>query len=94
VGVRGLQRPAPHVQRNLGQWCLDSHKKRETKPWEGNTENTEVADSFDLLHSITAGIGSRDKMVCRYCLSNISGSQLFGHLSNIISQKVQFADIN
>ena len=32
-------------------------------------------------------------MFC-YCLSNVSGYQLFDHLSDIISQNVQFTNIN
>ena len=29
MGVRGLQRPAPHVKENLGHWGREGHKKGE-----------------------------------------------------------------
>jgi len=29
VGVRVLQRPAPHVKENLGHWGREGHKKGE-----------------------------------------------------------------
>jgi hypothetical protein len=40
----------------------------------------------------TAGSTSRDMRVCWYCLSNIYGSQLMDHLSDIFVS-VQFTDI-
>jgi len=42
VGMRGLYRPPPHVEGNLGCWGHEGHKKGENKPlhepWEGNAE--------------------------------------------------------
>jgi len=29
VGVRGSQRPAPHVEKSLGHWSREGHKKGE-----------------------------------------------------------------
>jgi len=29
VGVQGLQRPAPHIKKNLGHWCHEGHIKGE-----------------------------------------------------------------
>ena len=55
VGVRVLQQPAPQVERNLGHWGRESHKKGENKPlhypWEGNTENAGVIMAFQVVHS-------------------------------------------
>ena len=55
VGVRGSQRPTPHVEGNLGHWGRESHKKGEKKPlhypWEGNAEKTGVIMAFQVLHS-------------------------------------------
>jgi len=56
VGVRDLQRLAPLVEKNLGCWGVMKVIKRERnqaialavrRKW----ENTEVGDSFEVLHS-------------------------------------------
>jgi len=47
---------APHVQKYLGHSGVKVIKGRETRPWEGNAEKTEVADTLKAVHSKPLGV--------------------------------------
>jgi hypothetical protein len=82
VGVRGVQRLAPHVQENLRHGGHEGHKKGD-KPGhcashgkEMQIKQTKVGQGPALQ---TARCVSRDKMVYWYCSLNVFGSQIFDH---------------
>ena len=89
--VRVLQQPAPHVEGKLGHWGREGHKKEETSHCASRGKEMQKTLEWQIHSNScapTAGIASRDNIVCWYFFSNIFGSQLFDHLSDIILFRV------
>jgi hypothetical protein len=83
VGLRDLQRPAPHIEENLGQRGREGHKKGE-KPGHCASHGKEMQKNTGMtVHSRsctpTAGCAGTDQMAYWCFSSNIFGSQLFDH---------------
>jgi len=59
MGVRGLQRPAPYAQENLGHWGREGHNKGD-KPGRSASLRKENADNpnkaIEVLHSKLPGV--------------------------------------
>jgi hypothetical protein len=92
VGVRGLQQLAPHIEENLGHWGREGHKKG-GKPGHRASHGKEMQKNTGVaVHSRSctpnAGYASRDQTVYWCCSSNIFGSQLVDHFSDIILFRV------
>jgi len=70
VGVRGLQRPAPHVQENLRHWVREGHKKGD-KPGHcascGKEMQVTQTQSVEVLHSKLAGV----PVETRWCIGAV-----------------------
>jgi hypothetical protein len=67
VGVRGLQRLAPHGKRNLGHWGCEGHKKGETGHCASHGKEMQETlewQTHSRSYSPTAGSASTDKIVC------------------------------
>jgi hypothetical protein len=89
VGVRDLQRLAPHVKDNLGHWGHEGHKKGE-KPGHCASrgkemqENAGVADSFEVPHSKRWGV----PVETRWCVGAVH--QIYLVLNYLIIQVTLF----
>ena len=68
--VRGLQRPAPHVQENLGHWGRKGHKNGD-KPGRFSSHGKEMqisqTQSVEVLHSKLPGV----PVETRWCISAV-----------------------
>jgi hypothetical protein len=70
MGVRGLQRPAPHVQENLRYWGRERHKKGD-KPGPCASRGKEMqitqTQAVEVLHSKPPGV----PVETRWCIGAV-----------------------
>ena len=77
MGVRVLQRLAPHVEENLGHWGHEGHKRERNQAICASLrkERHKTQQWQIHLNSCTPTVGSAS-VACWRCLTNISGFQL------------------